>query len=102
MDLLQISYNFFLLVEIMPPSPRVDIILSLQNDHVLISPNEPTCLLSIEAPCAWEQSSIILIFFLFANFFILFMSQGNPAKCTQIIALVFLVIFFLISSIKIF
>ena len=65
---------------IIPPSPPVEIILSWQNDQVPISPNDPTDLLLIFAPCACEQSSIILIECLLANFLILIMSHGNPAR----------------------
>ena len=63
MYLIEKSYIFLLLVEIIPPSPSVEIILSLQNDQVATSPKDPTCLLFIDAPCACEQSSIIFKFF---------------------------------------
>ena len=51
--------NFLILVAkssfeviIIPPSPPVEIILSLQKLHTLMSPNDPTYLSFIFAPCA--------------------------------------------------
>ena len=78
-----------------------EIILSLQKDQVLTSPNDPTCLLFIEAPCAWEQSSIILILFLLAIFLFHTYHMANHLN-VHIIARVFLVVFYLNLSKKYF
>ena len=95
-------YIFFSLVDIIPPSPRVEIILSLQNDQVATFPNDPTILLFILAPWACAQSSIIFNLYFFEILNIFFILHGLPDKWTQIIAFVFTEIFFSISSTNIF
>ena len=72
----------------MPPSPPVVMILSWQNDHAAAAPKLPTGLPHHLAPCAWAQSSITTRLCLTAKALSPSMSQGQPARCTAIMALV--------------
>src|SRR5690606_24539377 len=73
----------------MPPSPPVVIILSWQKDQAATCPMEPADLPLYFAPCACAQSSITYRPLSEASCMIGSMSHIQPARCTQIIALVF-------------
>ena len=69
-----------------PPSPPVDMILSVQNDQAAASPNDPTGRPSMVAPCAWAQSSMTLMPWPSASAMISFMAHGQPARWTAMMA----------------
>src|SRR5690606_41699559 len=72
----------------MPPSPPVVIILSWQKDQAATWPIEPADLPLYFAPCACAQSSITYRPLSEASCMIGSMSHIQPARCTQIMALV--------------
>src|SRR5690606_40547600 len=72
----------------MPPSPPVVIILSWQKDQAATCPIEPADLPLYFAPCACAQSSITYRPLSEASCMIGSMSHIQPARCTQIMALV--------------
>ena len=73
----------------MPPSPPVVMILSWQKLHAPTWPMLPTLRPLYWAPCAWAQSSITFSPCVSASAMMASISQGQPAKWTQMIALVF-------------
>src|SRR3546814_12126352 len=67
-----------------PPSPPVDMILSVQNEYTEASPNDPTGRPLYVAPCACAQSSLTFSFWALQRAMISSLSHGQHNSDTRL------------------